>query len=483
MIVKRLPIRIEPDPTRVILQFLDLNQESRVNSLLDKVFSLTENEVMLILKEVLAEFESRHAYIEKPLAGSENEQSYFRKILLANFAKIKDHLDKYSKISLNRKLLIGAYCTKEYSVESAALFNPSIVPHPVQSDPEALKFIISLRATGEGHISSIEFRTGTINASSEIILDEKGDYLITPDKKNNNITKKFIAERVNNLPGFNPNALASLPDSFKAGELGALTNKTNTDSFELDVLKDMVNCDYDLEFTHHVPLSARVIFPSANCEAMGMEDVRFVKFTDQGTSCYYATYTAYDGTSIKSQLLETTDFVEFKIRSLYGQSVHDKGMALFPRKVNGKYAMISRQDGENISIMFSNQLYYWDKSTKLDIPLKYWGFTQTGNCGSPIETAYGWLLITHAVGPLRKYVLSASLLDLEDPSRVLGTLDEPLMTANTKEREGYVPNVLYSCGAMIHNGKLILPYAMSDSATGFATVSMDQLLAKLLKSS
>ena len=256
----------------------------------------------------------------------------------------------------------------------------------------------------------------------------------------------------------------------------------NEDSLEASVLTDIIDSNYDLKFIHQGPLYERVIFPSAKCEAMGMEDARFVNFKDQGKSCYYGTYTAYDGRSIRSQIIETTDFINFKIRSLYGQAINDKGMALFPRKINGKYAMISRQGGEDISIMFSDNIHFWHKSVKLEVPLKHWKFTQIGNCGSPIETDHGWLLLTHAVGPLRKYVIGACLLDLEDPSRVLGSLIEPLMMPNREEREGYVPNVLYTCGAMIHNEELILPYAMSDSSTGFARVPMAQLLEKLLNS-
>ena len=484
MFVKRMPLRLDPDPSRVILQYLNFYKEYRVKNLLKKVNSLSEDEVTTILQEVLDEFESRHPNYENPLVGSVNNQSYFKEAILENFERVKSHLDDQSKVSEDRKLLIGAYFTKEYSVESAALFNPSMVPHPDQSnlDPGTLRFIISLRATGEGHISSIEFRTGILDNNNEINLDGNGQYMVTANKEDEKITKKFIEDRIKHLPEFNTEVLNDLPDLFALNQLEVLIGEMNSDSLEASVLADIIDSNYDLRFIHQGPLYERVIFPSAKCEAMGMEDARFVNFKDEGRSCYYGTYTAYDGKSIRSQIIETTDFINFKIRSLYGQAINDKGMALFPRKINGQYAMISRQGGEDISIMFSDNIHFWNKSVKLEVPLKHWKFTQIGNCGSPIETDHGWLLLTHAVGPLRKYVMGACLLDLEDPSQVLGSLIEPLMMPNNAEREGYVPNVLYTCGAMIHQEELVLPYAMSDSSTGFARVSMAELLEKHLNS-
>jgi predicted GH43/DUF377 family glycosyl hydrolase len=484
MLVNRIPLRLDPDPTRVILQYLNLHSEYRIKNLLSKVKSLSEDEVAAILLEVVNEFESRHPYYEKPQDGFVSGKSHFKEALLENFERVRGNIENSSEVTKMRQLLIGAYFTKEYSIESAALFNPSMVPHPDQTNLEKgkLRFVISLRATGEGHISSIEFRTGTLNVNNEIHLDGNGQYTVTPNKKNNRITKKFIEDRTKNIADFNAAVLDSLPEDFETNELQVLIEKINAESLEGSVLANLIDSNYDVKFNHKGPLYERVIFPTAKCEVMGMEDVRFVNFIDENNSCFYGTYTAYDGTSIKSQLIETTDFVDFKIRSLYGQSVNDKGMALFPRKINGKYAMISRQGGEDISIMFSDNIHFWNQSKKLQVPLKHWKFTQIGNCGSPIETEYGWLLLTHAVGPLRKYVMSASLLDLEDPSQVLGSLNEPLMTPNDAEREGYVPNVLYTCGAMVHNEELILPYAMSDSSTGFATIPMDQLLNKLLNS-
>jgi len=484
MFIKRTSQRLDPDPSRVILMYLDLKIENRVKSLIDKINSLSENEVTSIMNEVVAEFENRHPHFENPLEGFESGHSYFKKALTENFERVKSYVGNNKTISKDRQFLIGAYMTKEYSVESAALFNPSMVPHPDQSnlDPGTLRFIISLRATGEGHISSIEFRTGTLDVSNTIHLDESTQYAITPNKTEKEFTRKFFKDRTNDNPEFNSGVLDLLPEHLNGSELEEYIAKMNSDAPEASILAELADSNYDIRFVHQGPLSERVIFPIAKCEKMGMEDVRFVKFIDQDNSCYYGTYTAYDGSAIKSQLIETNDFIDFKIRSLYGPAVNDKGMALFPRKINGRYAMISRQGGEDVSIMFSDNIHFWDHSEKLQIPLKHWKFTQIGNCGSPIETEHGWLLLTHAVGPLRKYVMSACLLDLEDPSRVLGSLNEPLMMPNHVEREGYVPNVLYSCGALVHGEELILPYAMSDISTGFARIPVIQLVEQLLNS-
>jgi len=482
MLVKRTPNRINPDHTRVILLYLTLSSKDRIKHLLTRVTSLSENEVNSVLDEVIESFEGRHPYFKNPLEGFKSGDSYFKKALMKNFERVKGYLKEGSEISENRKHLIGAYFTKEYSVESAALFNPSMVPHPDQSnlDSGALRFIISLRATGEGHISSIEFQTGIVDAANNIHLDERSGYTVTPSKADAGFTKDFIKDRVVHIPGLNPKILESLSEDFTASELSGLIGKMDAGSLEASALNELSDSNYNVRFIHDGPMCERVIFPQAACESMGMEDVRFVRFDDQGISRYYGTYTAYNGHNIKSQLIETDDFTDFKVRSLYGKAINDKGMALFPRKINGKYAMISRQGGEIIRIMYSDDVHFWDHSETLQIPQEYWEFTQIGNCGSPIETEHGWLLLTHAVGPLRKYALSATLLDLENPSKILGSLKEPLLSPNQDEREGYVPNVLYTCGALLHNEEIILPYAMSDISIGFARIALDKLITKLI---
>ena len=415
--VTRTSIKIEANPERVLAKYLRINGEERVRRIVSDVLSLDEKAVEKTLNHVLEEFVSRH--------------SGFKKILLENYNNIESYITSPAALSLSRKLLLGSYFTHEYSVESAALFNPSIVIHPDQAglNKGEVRFVLSLRATGEGHISSIEFTSGIISEKGEIGLDPR------------------------------PSELAG-------------ANLT---------WRDTNDANYDISFDTETALGSRVVFPLSEAESGGLEDVRFVEFSDLDKSTYLGTYTAFDGKEIKPKIIETRDFISFQIRSLYGKAALDKGMALFPEKINGKYAMISRQGGENISIMYSDDLYCWDSYKTIQKPEREWELTQLGNCGSPVKTGSGWLLLTHAVGPMRKYVISASLLDLHNPDVVLATLDKPLIYPDTSEREGYVPNVVYTCGVMQHVDNLIIPYAMSDSAVSFASVDINRLIEELLK--
>jgi predicted GH43/DUF377 family glycosyl hydrolase len=327
-----------------------------------------------------------------------------------------------------QRQLIGAYFLNEYSFEASALFNPSIVPHPDQSDAPkgGLRFILSLRAVGEGHISSLTFRAGTIAADGSLTVD--------------------------------PTArLASSP------RVKLRVPKPDGD-------------DIELTFNPDEELSERVIFPVTDSQSNGIEDARFVEFSDGGRKTYYATYTAYSGKAIRSELIETRDFLSFRMSPLRGTAARNKGMALFPRKIDGKYAMIARQDNENLYLIYSEDLYRWDGGQAILKPQFPWEFVQIGNCGSPIELDEGWLLLTHGVGPVRKYSIGAALLDKNDPSRVLARSVEPLLHPEPSEREGYVPNVVYTCGAMRHNDQIILPYAVSDTYSNFATIKIAALM-------
>jgi len=381
---------------------------------------------------------------------------------LRNYNIIKKYTASQTTLSPSRKLLLGSYFTNEYSVESAALFNPSIVKHPDQSrlSQGEVRFILSLRSTGEEHISSIKFTSGIISESGEITMD-------TPP------TKLVSAYKTKNTTVFE-----SLPEQFSIKKAKKIQNNHPATN---KALRNIFDTNYDISFDRGTTLGSRVIFPASREESGGMEDVRFVKFTDQDRTRYIGTYTAYNGKKIRPKIIETEDFISFNIRSLYGKAALDKGMALFPEKINGRYTMISRQGSESISIMYADDLYFWDTYKTIQKPEREWELTQLGNCGSPIKTPSGWLLLTHAVGPLRKYVISASLLDLSNPEIVLATLDKPLIYADTDERNGYVPNVVYTCGIMQHYDHLIIPYAMSDSAVGFARVNIDSLIDKLLK--
>ena len=466
-----------PDPSRVLLRPFRPSTDNIARHIIARVMALPEAEAARLLGCVLDEFGSRH----------ERVGDFFRK----RFEQMKLHLEPGAQLSDERQLLIGAHFTQEYSVEAAALFNPSIVPHPDQSGlpAETLRFIMSLRATGEGHISSIAFRTGTISAQGRITLTPPAPGIMEPEGPPNVAYVKGLfankLEAAEVQSNFSRRVLDKLHEDFTLKELRAVLNASGladiSDAKASRAARTILlqaESDYEVNFPPDSQVSQRVLFPSAPSQSNGIEDARFVRFqNEEGRFTYYATYTAYDGKVTLPQMLETMDFLHFKFSLLTGPAVQNKGMALFPRQVNGHYAMLSRQDDENILIMFSKNIRLWSEPKLLAVPAQPWEFVKLGNCGSPIETEAGWLVLTHGVGAMRKYCLGAFLLDLKDPARVIRRLREPLLCPNESEREGYVPNVIYTCGALLHQRQLIIPYAMSDSATSFATVSLDELLA------
>jgi len=352
---------------------------------------------------------------------------------------------------------------------------------------------LSLRATGEGHISSITFRTGFLDADGQISVNEPTRYCLEPlQVPNTSYEKDLFARKLAELGlagDFSRHLLEGMGDTFTLGELrdrvGVAVDQLRPHDHEAEPtarkILTFAQSNYDVQFAPDSRLSERVLFPVTPSQSNGIEDARFVLFqNDDGTRTYYATYTAYDGKFILPQLIETTDFLHFKFITLNGPAVQNKGMALFPRKINGQYAMLSRQDFENIYLMYSDHPHFWHKTQLLVKPAHPWEFIQMGNCGSPIEIEAGWLVLSHGVGPMRKYCIGAFLLDRDDPARVIGRLPEPLIKPNENEREGYVPNVVYSCGSLVHGGRLIIPYAMSDYATTFATLPLDELLAAMV---
>ncbi len=477
-LITRIKEKIEREDSRVIIRAHIPSDMSRVGKIINRVISLSEGTAEELLKNVIKDFYSRHKNIEQRL--------------MDHFDKVREYLPKNTTISNAKKEIIGAYFSMEYSIESAALFNPSIVAHPDQTgiSPGELRFIMSLRATGEGHISSIVFRSGIIKDRSTFLFEDTSKFVGTAkvlnDPTYNNHLFSLKLKDMKSWDETSKQIMETLPYTFTPEELRASIGKVHqNDTFAhneqtITNIKWLANSNYRIKFDSDSLIAERVIFPVSENESRGIEDARFVKFYDEGgQSTYYATYTAYNGRCILPQLLETKDFISFSIHTLNGKAVQNKGMALFPRKIKGKYAMLSRLDGENNYIMFSSQLHFWNESTLIQEPTMPWEFVQIGNCGSPLETNEGWLVLTHGVGPMRQYSIGAVLLDLDNPTKVIARLEAPLLTPNEKEREGYVPNVVYSCGSLIHNNTLIIPYAMSDISSNIATVKVKDLLARM----
>lgn len=469
-----------PDSSRVIIRPFIPADGQKVTTIIGRALVLSEEEVESELASVKEEFDSRHFDIDAVLQG--------------HFDKVASKVFTQRPLSKPRQLLIGALFSGEYALESAALFNPSIVPHSDQEGvPDgALRFIMSLRATGEGHISSIEFRTGLILGDDGIHLDPVSRFVTVPEiLPNPSYRKDSFVTKLHEM-GFDnewtPGVMESLGDDFSRSDLRKSVREMRARNRyaprdlarTLECIQWLADSNYELRFSEKLAVSERIIFPVSPNESNGIEDARFVRFAQEdGTFIYYATYTAYNGRAILPQLIETKDFLHFRILTLNGQAVQNKGMALFPRCIQGQYAMLSRQDDENLFIMFSGDPHFWSDPVILLRPAEMWESVKIGNCGSPIETEEGWLVITHGVGPMRKYCIGAVLLDLDDPTQVIGRLRHPLLSPEGNEREGYVPNVVYSCGGLIHGRRLVLPYAMSDKASAIMTVDLDELLAAL----
>ena len=424
--VNRQALYLCPDPTRVVMRHFrpstdppDLHPTDmrRMSHIVHRVLELDPQTVRQQLADVVEAFHGRHRH------------------LLATLERRTDTMEiahsMHTSLTDAQRQLIGAYFLHEYSFQAAALFNPSIVAHPDQSGVPGGKrrFVLSLRAVGEGHISSLTFRSGLLAADGTVTVDPMARLASTPSLQRR-------------APG---------------------------------AAQDCI----DVVFEPDSDISERVIFPVTEAQSNGIEDARFVEFDDGGRKTFYATYTAYDGRAIRSELLETTDFEHFTMMPLTGSAARNKGMALFPRRVNGQYAMIGRQDNENLYLIYSDDLYSWQEGVAILRPQFPWEFVQIGNCGSPIDLDEGWLLLTHGVGPMRRYSIGAVLLDKQDPSKVLARSPEPLVCPEPSEREGYVPNVVYTCGAMRHGDRIILPYAICDTYCNFATIEIPALLAAM----
>jgi predicted GH43/DUF377 family glycosyl hydrolase len=474
---------LRPDQSRVLLRPFSPGDTERLGRIMERILAIPEDQVGPLLDEVSAEFSRRHQQIEG--------------VFLDRFHQVHGLLFAEEGLSEARKLLIGAYFLAEYSLESAALFNPSIVPHPDQTDvpPGAIRFVLSLRATGEGHISSITFRAGIIHSDLRIEIFPATGFLTEPRQVPNPIYEKPLFERKLaelGLAGpFTRRIMGRLGVSFALEELRASLQaeqfrlpdgNSREDQNTAQGIWMLARSNYEVQFCPEQQISERILFPATPSQRNGIEDARFVCFHDgEEPPLYYATFTAFDGRVVVPELVETTDFLHFRFRTLNGPAAGNKGMAIFPRKIDGRYAMLSRQDNENIYLMYSDNVHFWNERQVLLTPAFPWELVQLGNCGSPIETDAGWLVLSHGVGAMRKYCIGAFLLDRNDPAKVIGRLHEPLIKPNENERVGYVPNVVYTCGAMLHNGCLIIPYGLSDHATGFATVDVQEVLDAMVR--
>jgi predicted GH43/DUF377 family glycosyl hydrolase len=483
--VIRKNVKFIPDSSRIVARYF-MSGDLRTQNMLSHVMTLDENQVIHTLEQTLRQFARRHR----------NISSIFYKHCENIKGIIEGMQINYDGLSDERKMLIGSYCTMEYAIESAAIFNPSIVEDFDQLNLKKgeKRVVISFRATGEGHISSIVFRRGILDINNDLRLMKNGDNIDQAQVVRKQLYNKErfaikLAE-MNTSDKYSASIIEELHSEFEYHELKELVDKAlSMDLVSHDrkiALAEMIwlaDSFYDIEFKHDSDISERVIFPISASESRGIEDARFVRFCDDHESeRIIGTYTAYNGHTILPRMISTEDFYTFSVMPLYGAGAQNKNLALFPRKIKGKYAMLSRIDGVNNYLMYSDTAMQWDNPVMLQKPRYPWEFTQIGNCGSPLWTEEGWLVITHGVGTMRQYCLGASLFDLDDPCKEIGRLKEPLLSPREHEREGYVPNVVYSCGSLIHNNNLILPYAVSDYSSTYGVVDMVELMDALKKS-
>ena len=480
--VERQSIELRGASDRVLCRMFVPGEEelirgpSRIPEVVNRISALSESDVTRILEAVERDFDGRHRNLR------DQYLSHFRAV---------SHLVT-EDASRDRQLLIGAYLTQEYAIEGAAYFNPSIVSYPHEQDPKAdvLRFIMSVRAVGEGHISTVVFRSGSIGADGSVTVDNPSPYASIRANRYTVLRRRYVRQSAVEA-GIDCTdlelVLGMLPDKFTSEDLlttlsqfdpGGLRN-TASNEF-ISVMQEIARSSYEVDFDKDLSLSERVLWPTAPAERRGMEDARFVRLQDSDEPVQYrASYTAFDGAEVSSRILETDDFQSFSSMQLTGPGAQNKGLAFFPRRVDGRYLALSRWDRESISLTVSDDSYHWNDIQRLESPEQSWELVHIGNCGSPIELDEGWLVLTHGAGAMRQYAIGAILLDRENPTNVIGRLTEPLLKPEEDERNGYVPNVVYSCGAIVHQGNLIIPYGISDWRIRFASVGVRGLLDHL----
>jgi predicted GH43/DUF377 family glycosyl hydrolase len=486
-LVTRNPQRVAANPARVIVQLFVPGQEgfelqeSRAGVVLKRILALTDDDVRSALDDVIVRFDARH----RDLAGTFRQHAH----------ELADRLDPTIQLSDARMLLLGATFTSEYAIEGAALCNPSMVAHPDQTGTAAgsLRFVMSVRGIGEGHLSSIGFRTGVVDADGRATLDEPAPFATKGSVSGALLDGAVFRGELSRLGSAGETAnyiFDVLGERFTRSDLDDGINNLRANlrtrshaERTVGLIRTIAARFYAVEFPSDVTLSERVLWPAMEAEQAGMEVARFVRFVDDdGSVTYYATYTAYNGSHISQQLLETNDFQSFTSGPLVGKAAANKGLALFPRRINGRYAAMSRSDRETNTVALADHLGVWTSASPCQQPTESWEALQLGNCGPPIETAAGWLVLTHGVGPMRTYSIGAILLDLNDPTQVLGRLRRPLLSPAPDEQNGYVPNVVYSCGALVHADTLVIPYGIADGAIGIATAPLPELLAEMRSS-
>jgi predicted GH43/DUF377 family glycosyl hydrolase len=483
-LMERTEVHLRGDENRVLCRLFVPGEEelirgtSRARELISRCLALSEEDVHETLDGIIASYANRHRDLIEHLDQ--------------HFLAVTGLIKLGHGMSVERKRLIGAYLTQEYSFEAAAYFNPSMVLHPDQTGVETgeCRFVMSVRAVGEGHVSTIVFRTGVIGATGLVEVDPACRFATTRAQRYTVLRNKMIEQAAKEAQVDTADlqyVLGMLPPSFTPDELTAnlnLLDVMNVAAADVQTISeialDISRTSYEVSFSADTEITERVLWPTANNERRGMEDARFVLCTeDDETSVYRATYTGFDGTQVVSRLLETEDFVTFSSMTLTGPAIRNKGVAIFPRKVDGRYLALSRWDRETNSIATSDDGYHWHDAGRFQAAVAPWELLHVGNCGSPIELDAGWLVLTHGAGPMRRYCIGALLLDKENPTKVLARLPNPLLEPNEEERNGYVPNVVYSCGGLIHNGRLVLPYGFSDFGTKVAVGDVSELLASM----
>jgi predicted GH43/DUF377 family glycosyl hydrolase len=485
-IVDRTDIVMRGDPHRVLCRLFIPGEEelirgtSRARELVARCMSLTEEQVHETLERTLLDFSSRHRNLERHLQE--------------HYSAVETLVEGTGTASPARRTLIGAYLTQEYAFESTAYFNPSLTIHPDQSGSQSgeLRVIMSVRAVGEGHISSLVFRTGTLRPDGDILIDPPSRFASTRATRFTALRSRVLHQAATDAGIDSADlqfVLGMLPDTFTPEDLisrlNALPHPTPVEDHALltELLQSLSTSSYEVDFDPSTDLSERVLWPTSTDERRGIEDARFTRFTDErGSVLYRASYTGFDGTRVVSRILETEDFRIFTSMPLSGTAVRNKGVAFFPRLIEGAHLALSRWDRETNSIAYSSDGYHWDDYVTFHVATEPWELIHVGNCGPPLETDDGWLVLTHGAGPMRRYVIGAILLDLEDPTKVIATYPGPLIAPQEDERNGYVPNVVYSCGGLIYRGTLVLPYGVSDCATRIARIDVDALLSRMTPS-